>query len=91
MLEPTVYVRSYPLHSLARSCSGRSARSTRSSCHQAHFKGVSQNSIVGQTGLEYSYDHYLRGSDGADRVQVNAAGRFTRELAQKRAGGRRTP
>jgi penicillin-binding protein 2 len=83
VLEPTVFVRSYPLHDLAAQLFGTVGPINAAELHQSHFKGVSQNSIVGQTGLEYSYDHYLRGADGADRVQVNAAGRFTKELAQQ--------
>jgi penicillin-binding protein 2 len=83
VLEPTVFVRNYPLHDLAAQLFGTVGPINAAELRQAHFKGVSQNSIVGQTGLEYSYDHYLRGTDGADRVQVNASGRFTKELAQQ--------
>ena len=46
-----------------------------------HYKGVSQNAIVGQSGLEWYYDRYLRGQDGAQRVQVDSLGRFTRYLS----------
>lgn len=83
VLEPQVYVRNYPLHELAAQLFGTVGPINKDELTQSHYKGVSQNSIVGQTGLEYSYDHYLRGTDGADRVQVNAAGRFTAELAKK--------
>ncbi|MGH2834562.1 MAG: penicillin-binding transpeptidase domain-containing protein, partial [Solirubrobacteraceae bacterium] len=38
------------------------------------FRGVAQGTVVGQEGLEYYYDRYLRGSPGAQNVQVNAAG-----------------
>src|SRR5208283_2353439 len=31
-------------------------------------------SVVGQEGLEYYYDRYLRGRPGEQRVEVNAAG-----------------
>jgi penicillin-binding protein 2 len=81
VIEPQVYVRNYPLHDLAAQLFGTVGPINAGELHQPHFKGVSQNSIVGQTGLEYSYDHYLRGADGAERVQVNAAGQFTAELA----------
>ncbi len=47
---------------------------------QSHFRGVSHSAIVGQSGLEYYYDHYLRGSGGAQKVQVNAAGNFAGNL-----------
>ncbi|HXQ00232.1 MAG TPA: penicillin-binding transpeptidase domain-containing protein [Solirubrobacteraceae bacterium] len=38
------------------------------------FKGVPQGTVVGQSGLEYYYDRYLRGTPGVKRVQVNSEG-----------------
>ena len=38
------------------------------------FRGVQQGTVVGQEGLEYYYDRYLRGRDGERRVQVNSEG-----------------
>src|SRR5438552_13784166 len=38
------------------------------------FRGVKQGTVVGQEGLEYYYDRYLRGTPGTQRVEVNAAG-----------------
>ncbi len=40
------------------------------------FKGAAETDMVGQTGLEYEYDQYLLGTDGADRVKVNADNEF---------------
>ncbi|HEX4034666.1 MAG TPA: penicillin-binding transpeptidase domain-containing protein [Solirubrobacteraceae bacterium] len=40
----------------------------------AHFKGVSAGSIVGQSGLEWTYQPYLQGSPGVEKVDVNASG-----------------
>ena len=67
-----------------RSCSGRCGRITPQEVHEARYRGVSQNSIVGQSGLEWYYDHYLRGQDGAERVQVDALGHFTGDLATRK-------
>jgi penicillin-binding protein 2 len=39
------------------------------------FRGVAQGTVVGQNGLEYYYDRYLRGQPGVARVQVNSEGR----------------
>ena len=39
---------------------------------------MSPNAIIGQSGLEAYYDRYLRGTDGAEQVQVNALGQFDR-------------
>jgi penicillin-binding protein 2 len=38
------------------------------------FRGVQQGTVVGQEGLEYFYDRYLRGKPGERKVQVNAFG-----------------
>ena len=38
------------------------------------FRGVQQGTVVGQEGLEYYYDRYLRGKPGVQRVEVDAAG-----------------
>ena len=38
------------------------------------FKGVQQGTVVGQAGLEYYYDRYLRGVPGEQRIAVNAEG-----------------
>jgi penicillin-binding protein 2 len=44
------------------------------------YKGVPHSDYVGQSGLEYYYNHYLQGSDGTQRFQVNAFGNFTGNL-----------
>ncbi len=40
----------------------------------ANFTGVKQGTIVGQQGLEYQYDRYLRGLPGAQLVEINSEG-----------------
>jgi penicillin-binding protein 2 len=47
---------------------------TKEELGQRAFHGVQQGTIVGQAGLEYTYDHYLRGVPGVERVAVNAEG-----------------
>ncbi len=70
-----VWLRSYPLHDVAAQLFGTVGPISPPELHQAHYRGVSQNTIVGQSGLEWNYDRYLRGIDGAERVQVDALGR----------------
>ena len=36
---------------------------------------------IGQSGIEYEYDRFLRGRNGASRVQVDALGNLNRELS----------
>ena len=41
------------------------------------FKGIQQGTYVGQAGLEATYQPYLQGKDGVEKVQVNASGVLT--------------
>jgi penicillin-binding protein 2 len=82
-----IWLRSYPFHDLAGQLFGTVGRIScvsRSNCElkDPHFRGASPNDVVGQSGLEWYYDRYLRGVDGADRVQVNALGQFTGYLSE---------
>ncbi|MEA2147871.1 MAG: penicillin-binding protein 2 [Solirubrobacteraceae bacterium] len=87
-----VWLRRYPMTTLAAQLFGTVGPiscNSKTSCelHDPHFKGISQSSIVGQSGLEYYYDNWLRGVDGADKVQVDALGRFRGDLAQRQPVG----
>src|SRR6266508_2596505 len=48
---------------------------TAAQLEEPRYQDLSPGDQVGQTGLEYEYDHLLRGRDGATRVQVDALGR----------------
>ncbi len=76
-----VWLRKYPLNQLAAQLFGTIGPINSTEVHAKHYKGASQSDIVGQSGLEYYYDKYLRGQDGADRVQVNAMGQFSGDLS----------
>jgi penicillin-binding protein 2 len=78
-----VYLRNYPLKTVAAQLFGTVGPISAAEVKQPRNRGVSENAIIGQSGLEYYYDRYLRGRDGADRVQVNALGRFTEDLSRK--------
>lgn len=82
-IEP-VFVRSYPLGDVGAQLFGTVGQIDATELRDPHFKGVRGGTIVGQSGLEYTYDHYLRGIDGAERVQVDALGQpkgYLRERA----------
>jgi penicillin-binding protein 2 len=51
---------------------------------QDHYRGVRGGTLVGKSGLEYTYDRYLRGHDGATRVQVDAFGHAKGYLTARR-------
>ncbi|HBE45435.1 MAG TPA: penicillin-binding protein 2, partial [Deltaproteobacteria bacterium] len=44
------------------------------------YKHYSQGDFIGKNGLERAYEEYLRGIDGAKRVEVDAIGREVRTL-----------
>jgi penicillin-binding protein 2 len=74
MIQP-VWLRTYPLHNVAAQLFGTIGPITPAELKQHRFKGLPQTSVVGQSGLEWYYNHYLQGVDGADQVQVDALGR----------------
>jgi penicillin-binding protein 2 len=77
-----IYQRHYPLNDVAAQVLGIVSRITGSEVKNPFYQGASQNDSVGQSGLEASYDRYLRGKDGAERVKVDALGNFVGTLSQ---------
>jgi len=70
------WVREYPHGSLAGHVIGYLGLADRDDLKA----GYSPTDLVGKAGLEYAFEHFLRGKDGAKRVEVNALSRPTREL-----------
>ena len=77
-----IYQRTYPLNEVAAQVLGIVSRITATEVKNPSYKGASQNDSVGQSGLEASYDRYLRGVDGAQRVRVDALGNFVGVMSQ---------
>jgi penicillin-binding protein 2 len=69
-----VAIREYHYGELAAQVLGHVGQVSEDELKQPPFRGVQQGTVVGQEGLEYYYDRYLRGTPGAQHVQVNAAG-----------------
>jgi len=78
-----IYLRDYPLGTLAAQLFGTVGPINPTEVKERQFRGVSQSAIIGQSGLEASYDRYLRGADGAERVQVDALGHLTGTLSSR--------
>jgi penicillin-binding protein 2 len=78
-----VFLRRYPYKTVGAHLFGTIGEVTREEMKQGRYAGVALGDRVGQSGIEYTYDRYLRGRNGATRVQVDALGRPKGELAVK--------
>jgi penicillin-binding protein 2 len=78
-----VFFRSYPHKDVGAHLFGTVGPVTSDQLKKKRYRGVQMNDRVGQSGVEYSYDRYLRGVDGADRVQVDALGTLRGELTKR--------
>ena len=74
VVQEPVSIRTYPYGQLAAQVLGYVGQISESELKLRPFRGVPQGTVVGQEGLEYYYDRYLRGRTGIQRVEVNAAG-----------------
>ncbi|HEX5224206.1 MAG TPA: penicillin-binding transpeptidase domain-containing protein [Solirubrobacteraceae bacterium] len=69
-----VSIRQYPFGELAAQVIGHVDEINGPELKLKAFRGVKAGTVVGQEGLEYYYDGYLRGRPGVQRIEVNAAG-----------------
>uniref|UniRef100_A0A6J5Z0K8 Unannotated protein n=1 Tax=freshwater metagenome TaxID=449393 RepID=A0A6J5Z0K8_9ZZZZ len=83
-----IYVRRYPGGVGAAQLLGAVGQVSPEQLKADSFRGVLSGAIVGQEGLERSYDRYLRGADGTKSITVDAGGRLQgqRISRESRAG-----
>jgi penicillin-binding protein 2 len=80
-----VFTREYKDGDTAAHLFGNVGEVTAEQLKQPRYAGLHQGDTVGQSGIEYEYDRFLRGKPGTDRVQVDALGRPTEQLRNKPA------
>ena len=77
-------LREYPAGVAAAHVLGYVGEISADELKQRRFRGYAAGDIVGKAGVELTYDSWLRGRDGVQDLEVNAAGEVVRAL-----GGRR--
>jgi penicillin-binding protein 2 len=80
-------IRDYPQGALGSHLIGYVGAITQDEFERLKSEGYSPNDVIGKDGLEFSYDDYLRGTPGGERVVVDATGAVvsTLRLASKPA------
>ena len=72
-----VFVRDYPDGTLAAHILGQVGEITEEQLKEPQYKGLEPGDEIGQDGVEYSYDRFLRGKPGLKKFQVDAFGQPT--------------
>jgi penicillin-binding protein 2 len=75
-----VFLREYPHREIGAHLFGTVGEVTQEQLDGERYRGVDLGDRVGQSGVEAEYDRFLRGKNGATRVQVDALGNLSREL-----------
>jgi penicillin-binding protein 2 len=76
-----VFVRRYPNGTLGAHLYGNVGEIDEKQLREPRYKGLHPGDQIGQDGVEYTYDRYLRGRDGETRVQVDSLGRPKGQLS----------
>src|SRR5829696_3025349 len=79
------YVRQYKDGDLAAHILGIVGQVSPKQLKLARYRGARPGDIVGQAGVEYTYDRFLRGTAGSQRIQVDALGRPRGQLGSRPA------
>ena len=72
-----VFVRRYPHGTLAAHVLGNVGEINEEELKEPRYRGLEPGEEIGQEGVEYTYDRYLRGKPGMTRIQVDALGEPT--------------
>ena len=72
-----VFLRSYPHDQVGAHLFGTVGEVTAEQLRDGGYSKVEQGDRIGQSGIESTYDRFLRGVNGATKVQVDATGSLT--------------
>jgi penicillin-binding protein 2 len=79
------YVRDYKDGSLAAHVLGLVGQVSPHQLTRPAYRGLRPGDVIGQAGVEYTYDKFLRGTAGSRRIQVDALGRPRGQLGSSPA------
>jgi penicillin-binding protein 2 len=79
------YVRQYKDGDLAAHILGLVGQISPHQLTRPAYRTLKPGDIIGQAGVEYTYDKFLRGAAGSQRIQVDALGRPRGQLASRPA------
>jgi penicillin-binding protein 2 len=68
-------VRTYTYGNLAAQLLGYTGEITQQQLDSPQFRTYSQGDLVGQSGIEATYEHWLQGRKGEEKFRVNSAGK----------------
>ncbi len=80
----TVPIREYPYGEMASHILGYASKIGYEE-YQAKKDEYDQNDIIGKTGIEYSFEEYLRGEDGIKQIDMSVDGTITGEYIYQEA------
>ena len=78
------YQRNYPLGTYASHLIGYVGEVSEAQLKKEEFQDLHQGSVVGQYGVERTYDQYLRGLAGQELMEVDALGHAKRSIVVNR-------
>jgi penicillin-binding protein 2 len=73
-----VFVRNYPDGTLAAHMLGNVGEVSEEQLKEPQYKKLQPGDEIGQDGVEYTYDRFLRGHPGLTKIQVDAFGQPTK-------------
>jgi penicillin-binding protein 2 len=79
------YVRDYKDGSLAAHVLGLVGQVSPHQLTRPAYRNLKPGDVIGQAGVEYTYDRFLRGTAGSQRIQVDALGRPRGQLGSRPA------
>jgi penicillin-binding protein 2 len=77
-------VRRYPNGDMAAHLLGYAGQISAEQLKDPRFRGYDQQDVVGKSGVEETYERYLQGHEGEEKLLVNSTGKTLRQIGLER-------